>query len=617
MNNYRKILMFFLLVIMAGIHASPVSPEANASGSTDRLMGKLNCSGPIRSTPVSARETIYIGSDNGYFLALSRKTSTVRWVFRADDPVASKPTVQGDLVFFSTKRGTLYAVYQHQHQQEGKEAWRFTSQARTMRLYGGGWDYFVSSPVVAGELVIFGSGDNHIYALLREKGSPVWKYDTGAAVRSTPALDNKTGTVFCGTLAGELYALDIKTGKVKWKFKTSGSKYFPKGELLFEPLVYKNTVYVGSRDASFYAVNAGDGTLRWKVSDPKGAWYTTAAAAGDTVFAASSDGHYVQALDYAAGKEKWKFHADDLIFSTPLVHEGILYVGSHDGYVYAVDARTGKMEWRYRADDDVLGSAVIDKGMLIIGSDDGNLYGLRPGKVEPAAEKKMHRAVYWVPRLDPKVTTVSAHTHDPQKVYEFFRDSGYETLDAPGLEQFLKKRISDKQAFSSVIVLASVVFPYSIYQVQEKTNKPALLRQYLDAGGSIVSVGYPPFVFVLKQGAAKPEVPSKEIMAALGIDTEFLYRGFFYYDAYFSYPTETGKKLGMPEWWCSGYGVDPKKVTTVLGTDEHGRATAWIKSYGGPEGTGLIRLWGNDQLPQDMGFIKKIAERRGGTYSKK
>ncbi len=175
MNNHRKILMFFLLVIMVSMYSLPVSPAADAPGSTDRLMGKLNCKGPIRSTPVSARETIYIGSDNGYLIAISRKTSTMRWAFRADDPVASKPAVQGDLVFFSTKRGTLYAVYQHQHQQEGKEAWRFNSKVRTMRLYGGGWDYFVSSPVVAGNLVIFGSGDNYIYALHGEKGSLVWK----------------------------------------------------------------------------------------------------------------------------------------------------------------------------------------------------------------------------------------------------------------------------------------------------------------------------------------------------------------------------------------------------------------------------------------------------------
>ncbi|UCH96561.1 MAG: PQQ-binding-like beta-propeller repeat protein [Candidatus Aminicenantes bacterium] len=606
MMNCCKIFMLFLLVITAGLHGYPAPTEPGATASADRLMGMFNCPGPIRSTPVSARETIYIGSDNGYLYALNRKTARPRWSFQADAAAASKPAVAGDLVFFSTKRGTLYAIYQHQHQLEGKEAWRFTSQAKTVKLYGGGWDYFVSSPVVAGDLVIFGSGDHHIYALHRQKGSLVWKYDTGAVVRSTPALHDNKQTLFCGTLAGELLALQVKSGKVKWKFKTSGNQYFPKGELLFEPLVYKNTVYVGSRDASFYAINAADGTLRWKASDQKGAWYTTAAAADHMVFAASSDGHYVQALDYSTGKEKWKFHAQGLIFSTPFIHEGVIYMGSHDGYVYAVDALTGKLEWRYRVGDDVLGSAMIDKEMLIIGCDDGVLYGLRPGKTVPKGKKKTYRAVYWAPRLDSLVKNRVANTHDPQEVYRFFRDSGYETLDAPGLEQFLKKRISDQQASSSVIVLASLVFPSSIYQAQG--SAPALLRQYLDAGGSIVSVGYPPFMFMLKEDTNRPAVPVKDLMTALSIDEDFFYHGFSYYDAYMSYPTEAGKRLGMPQWWCSGYGVDPKKVTIVLGIDEHGRATAWIKSYGGPQETGLIRLWGNDRLPQDMNFIKKIAE---------
>jgi outer membrane protein assembly factor BamB len=601
--NVCKIFMIFLLLITVGVPGYPAPPEQQATGSADRLMGTFNCLGPIRSTPVSAGETMYIGSDSGILYALDRKTGSSRWSFQADAAVASKPAVAGDLVYFTTKRGTLYAVYQHQHQLEGKEAWKFNSEGKTARLYGGGWDYFVSSPVVAGDLVIFGSGDNYLYALHRQTGTLVWKYDTGAVVRSTPAPDNNKQTVFCGTLGGELLALNVKSGKVKWKFKTSGNEYFPKGELLFEPLVYKNTVYVGSRDATFYAVNAVNGTLRWKVSDEKGAWYTTAAAVDDRVFAASSDGHYVQALDYSTGEEKWKFHADGLIFSTPYVDEGVLYVGSHDGYVYAVDAGTGKLEWRYQVGDDVLGSAIIDKGMLIIGCDDGVLYGLRPGRSVSPGDKKIHRAVYWAPQMDQKIINRVANIHDPQKLYRFFRDSGYEALDAAGLEQFLKNRIDEHQASSSVIVLASLVFPYSIYQAQE--NAPCLLRQYLDAGGSIVSVGYPPFMFTLKEDTNQPIVPVKDLMAALGIDEDFFYRGFSYYDAYMSYPTESGKRLGMPQWWCSGYGVDPRKVTTVLGVNEHGQATAWIKSYGGPEGTGLIRLWGNDQLPPDMNFIKK------------
>jgi hypothetical protein len=207
--------------------------------------------------------------------------------------------------------------------------------------------------------------------------------------------------------------------------------------------------------------------------------------------------------------------------------------------------------------------------------------------------------------LDQKIINRVANIHDPKELYRFFRDSGYEALDGPGLEQFLKKYIRDKQASSSVIVLASVVFPYSIYQAE--ANAPCLLRQYLDAGGTMVSVGYPPFMFTLTEDTNKPIVPVKDLMTALGIDEQFFYRAFSYYDAYMSYPAGPGKRLGLPRWWCSGYGVDPGKVTTVLGVNEHGQATAWIKSYGGPEDTGLIRLWGSDQLPKDMNFIKKIA----------
>jgi hypothetical protein len=34
--------------------------------------------------------------------------------------------------------------------------------------------------------------------------------------------------------------------------------------------------------------------------------------------------------------------------------------------------------------------------------------------------------------------------------------------------------------------------------------------------------------------------------------------------------------------------VDPSVASTVLATDEVGRAAAWVRSYGGPEGTGYV-----------------------------
>jgi hypothetical protein len=54
-------------------------------------------------------------------------------------------------------------------------------------------------------------------------------------------------------------------------------------------------------------------------------------------------------------------------------------------------------------------------------------------------------------------------------------------------------------------------------------------------------------MFTLKEDTNRPIVPVKDLMAALGIDESFFYRGFSYYDAYMSYPTEPGKRLGMPQ----------------------------------------------------------------------
>ncbi len=594
MIKYRGAVLILLMVVLIGINSYP--GLFGAKGRPDRLFGKFRCGGPIRSTAVVFEKTVYVGSDCGEVRALDREKGRMKWVFRADSAAASRPAVLPRMVFFTTKTGTLYAL----HRMDGKEAWRFSTKA--VGYYKGGWDYFVSSPVVAGDLVIFGSGDNHIHALNWETGAAAWKFDTGAVVRATPAVDGKKGIVYCGTMNGELIALNIKSGKVKWKFKTAGNKYFPKGELLFEPVVYKNTVYVGSRDASFYAVNTSDGSLRWKVSDAKGAWYTTAAVFGDTVFAASSDGHYVQALDPVSGKEKWKFYAGDLIFSTPVVRDGMLYIGSHDGRVYGVEAGTGRLAWQYKLGGDVLGSPLVDGNILMIGCDDGNFYALRIGRWGGAAGE--YRVVYWAPLLDAKIT--SPNVHDTEKLFQVFHGFGYDVVGAAGLEQFLTVSIRGGRASSSVIVLASAAFPYSIFQA--RGDAPALVRQYLDAGGTFVSVGVPPFMYALKQGEDKLRIPYKEVMAALGFDQPFYYSVVGNYDAYISYPTGLGKRLGMPEWWSSGYGVDPGQVTVILGKDEFGRATAWIKSYGGVEGTGLIRLWGNHQLPEEMTFIKTVAE---------
>jgi hypothetical protein len=104
-------------------------------------------------------------------------------------------------------------VYQSPAPSLATVAWKFNTQGRV-----------VSSPVVGGDAVYFGSSDNNLYAVSRADGSPRWKFATKGAVNSSPAFAE--GVVYVNSNDGQFYAVDAATGKEKWHFKTAGERRF-------------------------------------------------------------------------------------------------------------------------------------------------------------------------------------------------------------------------------------------------------------------------------------------------------------------------------------------------------------------------------------------------------
>jgi len=146
------------------------------------------------------------------------------------------------------------------------------------------------------------------------------------------------------------YDTSTNTGTLEWKFKTGGW-------IVSSPAVAADgTVYVGSRDEHFYAVNP-DGTLRstYKTGWPNAGpfhklirrlptWLTAGLdeittapvfSAEGTVYIGSNN-NYLYALN-ADGTLKWKFETGDGIFSSPRIsRDGTAYAGSWDGCLYAL-----------------------------------------------------------------------------------------------------------------------------------------------------------------------------------------------------------------------------------------------------------------------------------------
>ncbi|AGB38870.1 outer membrane protein assembly factor BamB family protein [Natronococcus occultus] len=71
---------------------------------------------------------------------------------------------------------------------------------------------------------------------------------------------------------------------------------------------------------------------------------------------------------------EWVFDTDGPVWSSPIVADGSVYVGSADHSVYAIDAATGEREWAFETEDRVEGTAAYAAGTSVNGSDRGSVY---------------------------------------------------------------------------------------------------------------------------------------------------------------------------------------------------------------------------------------------------
>lgn len=111
------------------------------------------------------------------------------------------------------------------------------------------WDRYhphFSAVGVDEERVYAGNIDKHLYAIDKSTGKPAWKFPTGGAVYSAPALAG--GAVYFGSEDGHLYAVDARTGRETGRLKTGGPIVWS------SPWIFNNTVLIGSHDGKLYAI---------------------------------------------------------------------------------------------------------------------------------------------------------------------------------------------------------------------------------------------------------------------------------------------------------------------------------------------------------------------------
>jgi outer membrane protein assembly factor BamB len=337
---------------------SGVYPGA-AIATTPKLEWMFHTGGPIIVSPAVADGVVYAGSSDGKFYAVDAKSGRARWQFKTGARIASSAAVSDGTVFFESYDAKFYAL----DAATGKLKWTFATGGERRfagkNLHGilpkaemmpDPFDFYLSSPALSSGNVYFGSGDGNVYALDARTGALRWKFATGEVVHASPAVVH--GTVFIGSWDSYFYALDAQSGALKWRFKTGDDPVIHNQVgIQSSAAVADGVVYFGCRDSNLYALDEKTGVRRWAF-DNKGSWVIASPALrSGKLYAATSDTGLFYALDAKTGAKLFQLDFKNWpMFSSPAIVGDFAYIGSHLGKLFAIDLSRGRVAWQFETE---------------------------------------------------------------------------------------------------------------------------------------------------------------------------------------------------------------------------------------------------------------------------
>lgn len=310
------------------------------------------------------------GDNNVY--AVNASNGDVVWN-RTVRQCDASPCIDGDVIYVGECCGpygepTPSPKAMALNKTTGEEIWHFIEPDNFT---------WVGSPVVHGNYVYYTTLGSGVYALNKTGGEPIWHQDVGELVCSVAYHD---GVVFVSAHdpPGQ-YALNATTGDEIWH-KNYGASW-DSSPIIYEGAVVQVTFNTTTRIWSTHVLNETNGEPIWKFGG-KGSPSTPLVHDGK-IFIPSDDWRMWD-FDLLTGEEVWhtvELH-DGLLqnhsYCSPAAAGGAIYYQSLNGTFYVINITDGSILWTFTLGDFGFGSPSVGDGCVFI-TNDCALYAFKIG----------------------------------------------------------------------------------------------------------------------------------------------------------------------------------------------------------------------------------------------
>ena len=224
------------------------------------------------------------------------------------------------------------------------------------------------STVIWQETVFATALDSHLYAIDLHSGKIKWKYRGAEESKASPAVAE--GVAYFGDESGAFHAVEVTTGKQKWQYQTDAG-------VISSANFYQERVIFGSYDHQLYCLQRNDGALLWKL-ETDGYLHATPTLVGENVIIGGCDG-LIRLVRIRDGAEIKKISAGAYVAASMAVSENRAYVGTFGNKVLCLNAGTGELIWQYdppQRDFPFFASAAVRGEIVVAAGRDKTVYAL-------------------------------------------------------------------------------------------------------------------------------------------------------------------------------------------------------------------------------------------------